>query len=651
MNIEPGDAFAIRINSHRHLWNGQICASPVQWNCGAPDNFRELQCEHGKERCFHLNVFASGAPRVIVPDPSVERLLGNNPAFLDDQILFFYGGKFDLRRGRSQTPELVLYGAYRVKSARIETNGVSQSVVIEPYADGWAIFPRNLVRKPPMAPAMEGVTYLHRISQMSVFRAFDEALEEAQTLTGSEAMSPSHMERLVTFHASLDAWLDVASDAFDAQPILSEPRASLSNLHRGTGNTLESALAGRLKEALASNSLRLAKAPEPAPLVALDAVPVAQTTAVLTVPPEQREMAMAPAEETVLVVEAEIETADTPAEAFAMARPVALALWKRTPLPESGQRPLIAAEYGTRTVHGLNIATITKSLVLLAGAPGVGKSWLATRLLDDPERARSVIVPVSSTWRGREDLLGYVNPVTGEFEASEFTRFLRRSEAAWQQGDGRPRVAVFEEFNLSQPEHWLSDLLVRLEYEPERFADRTIQLGGTKISGEPDHVLPQIYLPPTLILAGTLNNDHTVRALSPRVLDRATLIDIAATGRSALARVGITAVSPLVEEIVEALNMLLEPRGVAFSVRTARSLRGAVEHLGGEEVMPILDHVLVQEVLSQVRLVAGDPQDEQLVARLKEWSDRSECAELVICRERIEAWLQTLQLGRDVFQA
>jgi hypothetical protein len=50
MNIEPGDAFAIRINSHCHLWNGQICASPIQWNCGATDTFREQQCEHGKER-------------------------------------------------------------------------------------------------------------------------------------------------------------------------------------------------------------------------------------------------------------------------------------------------------------------------------------------------------------------------------------------------------------------------------------------------------------------------------------------------------------------------------------------------------------------------------------------------------------------------
>lgn len=79
MNIEPSDAFAIRINSHRHLWNGQIRANPIQWNCEAPDSFREIRCESGSERCYHLHVLASGAPRVVVLDPSAERLLADNP--------------------------------------------------------------------------------------------------------------------------------------------------------------------------------------------------------------------------------------------------------------------------------------------------------------------------------------------------------------------------------------------------------------------------------------------------------------------------------------------------------------------------------------------------------------------------------------------
>lgn len=93
---------------------------------------------------------------------------------------------------------------------------------------------------------------------------------------------------------------------------------------------------------------------------------------------------------------------------------------------------------------------------------------------------------------------------------------------------------------------------------------------------------------------------------------------------------------PVIEEVVEELNDVLAPRGVAFSVRSARSLRRAIDELGSDSAISILDHVVLQEVLSKVRLTAGDPQDEQLVTRLKDWSNRDDCAELALCRERID---------------
>lgn len=131
-------------------------------------------------------------------------------------------------------------------------------------------------------------------------------------------------------------------------------------------------------------------------------------------------------------------------------------------VPEPTGRQILEAQFGTHLVDALSVAFITKSLVILTGAPGAGKSWIASRLLDDNARDRTVIVPVASTWRGREDLLGYVNPINGSFEATEFTHFLCGAQDAWEAGDRRARLVIFEEFNLSQPEHWLSDLLVRL---------------------------------------------------------------------------------------------------------------------------------------------------------------------------------------------
>jgi hypothetical protein len=648
MSIQAGDAFAIKVNSHRHQWSGQICSNPLQWNCGASDDFRATQCENGKERCFHLGIFSHGAPRVVIPDRSVEQLLGNNPALLDDQLLFFTGAKFDARGGRNaNSADQVLYGAYRIKRAMIDTNGPNQNVIIEPYPDGWVVFPRNLVRKPSTPPAFDSVSYLNRLSRTAVERAVNDAVTEAQGLHGTEALSPSLMERLVHFNNSLEEWMDVAQDAFNAQ----QP-VQLKHHFAGAftnSEPIDSSLASRLKDALAAKPMKFVKSPvvpqrEEQPnddaqfpsevelataVVQADPVPVQELAELVAEPVVQNDTAASIGED------AATEKLD----------------WRRAALPEAQQCTLIAAEYGEQTLRGLRVATITKSLLLLTGAPGVGKSWLATRLLDDPQRERSVIVSVSSTWRGSEDLLGYTNPIDGEFEATEFTRFLRRAELAWKGGDRRPHVAVFEEFNLSQPEHWLSDLLVRLEYEPDRIGDRTIYLGGAKVRGEAADIAPQVYLPPSLVLVGTLNNDHTVRALSPRVLDRATLIEVTATGRTALSRVGMIGSHPVIEEVVEDLNEVLALRGVAFSVRSARSLRRAIDELGEDNAMSILDHVILQEVLSKLRLVSGDPQDEQLTNHLKEWSNREGCAELVLCRERVDTWLQALQSGRDVFQA
>jgi hypothetical protein len=477
--------------------------------------------------------------------------------------------------------------------------------------------------------------YLNRISRIAAGRALEDALTEAEALDGTDALSPSLMERLTHFRDSLEDWIDNAHDAFQEQQPLQIKRHFTPTFSSGGG--LDSSLASQLKEVLASKTIFLKPAPPEAP----QTEPAAAETAIVEAP------VMAPAP----VIATDAVPAPAVVDVAVVPPAVSTAEWRRAALPEPQQCTLIAAEYGEQTLRSLRVATITKSLVLLTGAPGVGKSWLATRMLDDLQRERSVIVSVSSTWRGREDLLGYTNPIDGEFEATEFTRFLRRAEQAWLRGDRRPYVAVFEEFNLSQPEHWLSDLLVRLEYEPDHVSDRTLYLGGARIRGEAQGVAPQIYLPPTLVLIGTLNNDHTVRALSPRVLDRATLVEITASGRTALSRVGMVGSYPVIEEVVEELNDVLAPRGVAFSVRSARSLRRAIDELGADSAMRILDHVVLQEVLSKLRLNAGDPQDEQLVTRLKDWSNRDGCAELALCRERIDLWLQALQSGRDVFQA
>lgn len=628
MNLKPGDALAVKINSHKHQWNGEVCSNPVQWRCGAEERFRESQCERGAERCFHLKIFSANGPRLVIPDPSVVKFLAEDQSFLDDQILFFYGQNFDLRAGRSGTNDHSLYGVYRVKRAYIESGFVGKStLIVEPYPDGWAVFPRNRVRKPPTTPVIDGASYLVRVSERHMIEALGVACEATEDGPLSGNFTQGYVQRLHQFSDGLLEWKKAAARKLEAHDV----HGSSGREHHEGG--VDSALASRLKELLKGKAFPAS--PNPGDKSVSDDI---------SSPSDFTESAGAAVTET-----------DSISETVSPVRPdTPLACpseeWMRQALPDESCRSDLLAAYGERLVTALQLGSLSKSLLILTGAPGVGKSWLASKLIDDKARERSEIVPVSSTWRGREDLLGYVNPVTGEFEPTSFTCFLRRCESAWDAGDRRTWLVVFEEFNLSQPEHWLSDLLVRLEFAPQSRADRTITLGGAKVAGECGEKPPEIFLAPSLMFVATLNNDHTVRPLSPRVLDRAALVEVSATGRAALKRIGLSLADDA-EEAIEELNDLLEPRGVAFSVRSARSLRLANLYRGDEHVMSNLDHVLAQEVLSQVRLMVGDPRDEALLSRLKEWSERPASVDLMLCRERLSVWEDSLMAGRDVFQA
>lgn len=710
MRVESGNVVAAKMNAHRHQWNGTICSQPQSWNCGAEADFRANFCDAGVPRCFHLDVFKPSGPRFLTPDSSVVLAAQQQPRLFDDQVLVFYGGRFGTQQG--VTPgdyEQTLFGFYRVKHASLDTARTPYRLVVEPHTDSWAMFPRMHLR-PAALRTISGVAYLKQMRAKGLKDAIDEALEAAESLPKSDGWSIELQRRLQRAGDALPGWLQKAEEALAKLPPPSEaPRMSAS-----FGN-LEGPLAAKLKgiristppaapeaapavstDAALPSSAVPAPPPEVPPPAEL-AIPVLKP---LEVPPAAAESA--DVAKTDLPEEASVEgatsAAATPAETQPEGEPTAAEPMVQEPplaeetlspaseadappvevplvatvveaqtdglvlgavaeappvhaVPEPLGRQILEDQFGSQLVDALSVAFITKSLVILTGAPGAGKSWIASRLLDDNARDRTVIVPVASTWRGREDLLGYVNPINGSFEATEFTHFLCGAQDAWEAGDRRARLVIFEEFNLSQPEHWLSDLLVRLEYDAGQLADRTVRLGGKEIAGRPGRAC-SVVLVPSLRFAATLNNDHTVKPLSPRVLDRAALIEVTSSGRAALSRAGVE-LGDDVEDVIDELNDLLEPRGAAFSVRSARSLQRAMEagSTNGMGLARALDLVLAQEVLSRVRLLAGDPRDEQLLSRLQAWTQKPGCAELAGCAARVADWADLLSAGRDVFQA
>lgn len=631
--IEPGNVFACRINAHRHSWNGEICSNPINWNCGnSTPTFRENVCDRGISRCSHLRIFEAVSPHFLTPDASVTKLVLQRPDILDDQLLFFFGPKFNLTSGLLPgLQDEVIYGAYRIKRCFVEEEGSWKQAVIEPYPDDWAIFPPNQVRR-PWTGTIQGITYFKPMGVSAIL----DAVREAGKIARADTAWPEHLKlRVERFSEKIELWLATAEKKLQNQtpyqPEIEPPKRYLFG-NEGFGSPFAAKLKG-VKFPFHEATTPPAARPEVEPKK-----PRFETTEVVIVGdngPFRQDLAPVPPEP---------ET--TPGVPSPDPFDIASSL-----LPEDSQAINIAKEYGERIVKALRIASISKPLVILTGAPGVGKSRLSGRLIDDPNRERSLIVPVSSTWRGREDLLGYVNPVTQKFVPTAFTRFIKRAEDAWRAGNTSLYVAIFEEFNLSQPEHWLADFLVRLEYDPNDYHDRTIDLGASFMAG-PDQSTPcsSIYIPPNLKFVATINNDHTVRPLSARILDRAALIEVSASGKDAIRRAGLEGI-PGVADIIEDLNYRLESHGVAFSVRTACSLSMVARYMEDMEPMDALDHVLVQGVLSKLRLHAGDPGDELLLHRLQEWISRPGCASLVLCSERITSWDEARRQGRDVFQA
>lgn len=140
--------------------------------------------------------------------------------------------------------------------------------------------------------------------------------------------------------------------------------------------------------------------------------------------------------------------------------------------------------------------------------------------------ANHLFLPVRPDWRDEKPLLGYFNPLGNRYEWTPFLRFLLHADAGFRAGDGLAYFVIFDEMNLARLEWYFADLLSILEAgrddtgrtrEPLRFDF------DPKGTGE----LPprELFLPPNLFFVGTINADESTQSLSPKVLDRAWVLE------------------------------------------------------------------------------------------------------------------------------
>ncbi len=169
-------------------------------------------------------------------------------------------------------------------------------------------------------------------------------------------------------------------------------------------------------------------------------------------------------------------------------------------------------------VAGLGASRLT----ILQGMSGTGKTSLP-KIFTEALMSNCEIVEVESSWRDKNELLGYYNEFSKCYTPKKFTQCLYRARLNTEVIS----FIVLDEMNLSRIEYYFSDFLSLMENEEDR---RAIKLLNVKLNRiENGKRIPYdglkdghtIKIPPNIWFIGTANRDESTFEISDKVYDRA----------------------------------------------------------------------------------------------------------------------------------
>jgi MoxR-like ATPase len=163
-------------------------------------------------------------------------------------------------------------------------------------------------------------------------------------------------------------------------------------------------------------------------------------------------------------------------------------------------------------VEAALIAIMQNQYVVLMGIPGSGKTSFALQFSCALGAFDStLLIPVAKDWTKPKDLMGYYNPITNKYESGvtdfyPFYHSLNQNEEETTTNS----FLILDEFNLSQPEFYMSNLTGLADNS----ISRKINLGHDT----------NITIPTTNKFICTANTDETVQSLSARMISRCVFI-------------------------------------------------------------------------------------------------------------------------------
>jgi 5-methylcytosine-specific restriction endonuclease McrBC GTP-binding regulatory subunit McrB len=233
-------------------------------------------------------------------------------------------------------------------------------------------------------------------------------------------------------------------------------------------------------------------------------------------------------------------------------------------------------------IRRYHLAMSTRGFVIVSGASGTGKTWLA-QAYAEAVGARSKLAAVDPSWSSNEDLLGYLSP---------FSEFVQDAAREWDSSNTTERAArefhvILDEMNLARVEHYFSRFLSAMELRSRQ--------GSARLDLAPGHTL---VLPPNLKFAGTVNVDETTHGFADKVYDRAQLIELPLPRQKVVEHLDEF---PYAERVLAVWDAVRPIAPFGFRVLDEIHMYVAAADQVGTSWEVALDEQLVQKVLPRIR--------------------------------------------------
>ncbi len=167
---------------------------------------------------------------------------------------------------------------------------------------------------------------------------------------------------------------------------------------------------------------------------------------------------------------------------------------------------------------------LAKPFVILTGNSGTGKTRISKQFADYLEvidtngEKNWLIAPVGADWTDNSRVLGFYNPLAdngaGRYEKTGILKLIERANTYPE----IPFFLILDEMNLSHVERYFSDFLSHMETP-----DNPFELDGYR--NKENEEAGKLPYPENLFVIGTVNIDETTYMFSPKVLDRANVVE------------------------------------------------------------------------------------------------------------------------------